>query len=235
MTMKACFPSVPLEAPSCFAGNSESPVRAWLEQYQASKFKFSQGQARALSRLLPLLVCGEQSSQWVFYNESQRQKCKSSEAIAQDDFKRIVLDEKYHEQALECVRRQLCEPVDILSIKRRSQRFFTSLGARKTIEEHFAQIACLDALVCKLMLLIEKGRLAPQHPFVLLCRAIKQDEARHVSVSRKHALMLGYDRSQWREMNAVISRRLFELLNTERAAFGEIGVQLDDIFDVISA
>ncbi|MGL6260886.1 hypothetical protein [Vibrio sp. WXL210] len=235
MTMKACFPSVPVEAPSTFAANSESPVRAWLEQYQTSEFLFSDAQAHALSRLLPLLVCGEQSSQWVFYNESQRQKSHSIEVTAQDDFERIVLDEKYHEQALECVRSQIGEPVDILSIKRRSQRFFASLGARKTIEEHFAQIACLDALVCKLMLFIEKGRLAPQHPFVLLCRAIKQDEARHVSVSKKHALRLGYDKSKWREMDAVISQRLFELLNTERTAFLEIGVQLDDIFDATSA
>ncbi|WP_261836493.1 hypothetical protein [Vibrio ishigakensis] len=235
MTMKACFPSVPLEASSSFAANSESPVRAWLEQYQSSEFRFSEAQAAALSRLLPLLVCGEQSSQWVFYNESQRQKVHSIETNAQDDFERIVLDEKYHEEALECVRSQLAEPVDILAIKRRSQRFFTSLGARKTIEEHFAQIACLDALVCKLMLFIEKGHLAPQHPFVLLCRAIKQDEARHVSVSKRHALTLGYDKSKWKEMDAVISRRLFELLNTEQAAFSEIGVQLDDIFEASSA
>ncbi|GAL15914.1 hypothetical protein JCM19233_6936 [Vibrio astriarenae] len=100
---------------------------------------FSEAQACALSRLLPLLVCGEQSSQWVFYNESRRQKYQSVEATAQDDFERIVLDEKYHEQALECVRSQLAEPVDILSIKRRSQRFFASLGARNTVEEHFAR------------------------------------------------------------------------------------------------
>lgn len=80
------------------------------------------------------------------------------------------------------------------------------------------------------MLFIEKGHLAPQHPFVLLCRVIKQDEARHVSVSKRHALTLGYDKSKWKEMDAVISRRLFDLLNTERAAFSVIGVQLDDIF-----
>ncbi|QIA63111.1 hypothetical protein GT360_06125 [Vibrio astriarenae] len=233
--MKACFPSVPVEAPSSFAAYSKSPVCAWLEHYQSSEFMFSEAQACALSRLLPLLVCGEQSSQWVFYNESRRQKYQSVEATALDDFERIVLDEKYHEQALECVRSQLAESADILSIKRRSQRFFASLGARNKIEEHFAQIACLDALVCKLMLFIEKGHLASQHPFVLLCRAIKQDEARHVSVSKRHALKLGYDKSKWKEMNDVISQQLYDLLNTERAAFSEIGVQIDDVFDLVSA
>ncbi|GAM59092.1 hypothetical protein JCM19231_553 [Vibrio ishigakensis] len=48
-------------------------------------------------------------------------------------------------------------------------------------------------------------------------------------------MTLGYDKSKWKEMDAVISRRLFELLNTEQAAFSEIGVQLDDIFEASSA
>ncbi|MGX9520435.1 hypothetical protein HOP38_08615 [Vibrio mediterranei] len=224
MTMKPCFPAVPLDVPS------ESPVRYWLHEYQHRLLEFTDMERKALSRLLPLLVCGEQSSQWVFYNESVRKK-ESPLAIAANDFERIVADEKYHEEALEWVRHQIEEPADILAIKRRSQRFFASLGARKTFEEHFAQIACLDALVCKLMLFIEKGSLGPHHPFTLLCRAIKQDEARHVSVSKLHAIELGYDKSRWRELNTNISDKLYELLNTERDAFEVLGVNLDMIFE----
>lgn len=222
--MKPCFPAVPIDVPS------ESPVRYWLHEYQYQTLEFTEMERTALSRLLPLLVCGEQSSQWVFYNESIRQQ-KTPLALAANHFERIVADEKYHEEALEWVRNQIEEPADILAIKRRSQRFFASLGAKKTFEEHFAQIACLDALVCKLMLYIEKGSLGPHHPFTLLCRAIKQDEARHVSVSKLHALELGYDKSQWRALNASISEKLFELLSTERDAFAVLGVDLNPIFE----
>jgi hypothetical protein len=81
------------------------------------------------------------------------------------------------------------------------------------------------------MLFIEKGSLGPHHPFTLLCRAIKQDEARHVSVSKLHAIELGYDKSQWRELNTNISDKLYELLNTERDAFEVLGVNLDVIFE----
>ncbi|GAL26027.1 hypothetical protein JCM19239_2358 [Vibrio variabilis] len=84
----------------------------------------------------------------MFYNESQRELPESL-ASARDDFERIVADEQYHEDALELVQSQLELPEDVVAIKRRSQRFFASLGSRKTFEEHFAQIACLDALVCK--------------------------------------------------------------------------------------
>lgn len=222
--MKPCFPSVPFE------GVSESPVKYWLHEYRDTRLDFTDSQKTALSRLLPLLVCGEQSSQWVFYNESQRE-LPDSLASARDDFERIVADEQYHEDALELVQSQLELPKDVIAIKRRSQRFFASLGSRKTFEEHFAQIACLDALVCKIMLYLEKGRLDPHHPFVLLCRSIKQDEARHVTAARQHALALGYDRSEWKALNTLISEKLYKLLNSEREAFEELGITIEHIFD----
>lgn len=222
--MKPCFPAVPFE------GVSESPVKYWLHEYRNTVFDFTDAQQVALSRLLPLLVCGEQSSQWVFYNESQRDLPETLKS-AQSDFERIVADEQYHEDALEFVQAQLEQPGDVVAIKRRSQRFFASLGSRNTFEEHFAQIACLDALVCKIMLSLEKGRLEPQHPFVLLCRSIKQDEARHVTAAKKHAIALGYDRTKWRDLNTSISDKLYKLLNTEREAFETLGITLEAIFD----
>lgn len=222
--MKPCFPAVPFE------GVSESPVKYWLHEYRNTIFEFTQAQQTALSRLLPLLVCGEQSSQWVFYNESQRDLPQTL-ASAQSDFERIVADEQYHEDALEFVQSQLEQPSDVVAIKRRSQRFFASLGSRNTFEEHFAQIACLDALVCKIMLSLEKGRLDSHHPFVLLCRSIKQDEARHVTAAKKHALALGYDRAKWRALNTLISQKLFKLLSTEREAFETLGITLEHIFE----
>ncbi|MFA0441859.1 hypothetical protein BCU70_16650 [Vibrio sp. 10N.286.49.C2] len=223
--MKPCFPALPHTA------ESQSPVKQWLETHCAQPIVFSDAQHVALARLLPLLICGEQSSQWVFHNEVQRQRESNPVLEAAQDFESIVADEQYHEEALEWVRNSLSEPADIVQIKRRSQRFFASLGVKQSFDIHFAQIACLDALVCRLMLAIEKGSFDTRHPFVLLCRAIKQDEAKHVTLSKRHAITLGFDSTQWRDFQLNISKRLYELLATERAAFDTIGVNLDDIFN----
>lgn len=220
--MKPCFAAVPS------SGHSSSPVKLWLETYSHTLIQFSPEQHHALARLLPLLVCGEQSSQWVFYNEAWRNR-HSRQII--EDFEQIVADEQSHEKALELVRNQLTEPDDITTLKRRSQHFFAKLAVTETFSEHFAQIACLDSLVCKVMLAIENGSLGKQHPFSKLCRAIKQDEARHVSLSKKHALTLGFDSKKWPRFRQEISQRLFNLLNTEENAFSQIGVELSALFN----
>ncbi|MCL9780736.1 hypothetical protein M9194_04700 [Vibrio sp. S4M6] len=219
--MKPCFAAVPT------VGQSVSPVKDWLTRFQRTSISFSSQHHMALARLLPLLVCGEQSSQWVFYNESRRLQQNPQAVI---DFEQIVADEQYHEQALEFVRTQLDEPDDITTLKRRSQHFFAQLAVTESFSEHFAQIACLDSLVCKLMLAIENGSLGKTHPFSLLCRAIKKDEAKHVSMSKRHALELGFCTSHWPQFRQDITQRLYDLLVTEEQAFSDIGVDLKMIF-----
>lgn len=222
--MKPCFPSVPLFE------TSQSQVRLWIEQYQAQTIAFQQVHEVALSRLLPLLVCGEQSAQWVFFNEHQRNGHNNVQGCVQA-FERIVADEKLHEAALTLVQCRLAAPNDLLSLKRRSQHFYLEFGHQITFMEHFAQIACLDALVCRIMLAIERGTLGSKHPFTLLCRMIKQDEARHVSASKHYALALGFDKSAWPATRARVADKLRQLLESERAAFETLGVDLDWVFE----
>ncbi|MDN3683056.1 hypothetical protein QWZ04_22375 [Vibrio tapetis subsp. quintayensis] len=221
--MKPCFPTVPL------ASTSESPVCRWIDEFKDKTIVFENEHAVALARLLPLLVCGEQSSQWVFYNEYQRASGQSIRysVIA---FEGIVADEQYHEQALDFVQQQLAAPDDLSKLKRRSQRFYMAFGHQDTLAEHFAQIACLDALVCRIMLAIENGNFGAEHPFTLLCRMIKQDEARHVTLAKQHALTLGFDKSKWRDLRKFVGEKLYGLLDSERCAFEQIGVDLDWVF-----
>jgi len=221
--MKPCFPSVP------FFENSQSQVRHWIEQYQNQTIVFEKEHEAALSRLLPLLVCGEQSAQWVFFNEHQRNS-QGSHQGSEQAFERIVADEQLHEMALALVQRQLPKPSDLPSLKRRSQHFYLEFGHQITFMDHFAQVACLDALVCRIMLAIERGELGAQHPFTLLCRMIKQDEARHVSASKHYALELGFDHSAWPTMRGRVADKLHQLLESERAAFEVLGVDLDWVF-----
>ncbi len=221
--MKPCFPAVPLSS------TSKSPVNFWLNDFNDKQIAFESQHANALARLLPLLVCGEQSSQWVFYNEHKRaQGMKHQSSVAA--FESIVADERYHELALDFVQHQLPIPKDITKLKRRSQRFYVAFGHQDTLAEHFAQIACLDALVCRIMVAMEKSDLGADHPFTLLCRMIKQDEARHVTLAKQHAIALGFDKSQWQNLRAFVSEKLYDLLNSERHAFEQLGVDLDWIF-----
>jgi hypothetical protein len=226
--MKPCFASIPIKASMSL---SNSPVKSWLEHHKQCHFAFSVPHQNALSRLIPLLICGEQSSQWVFYKEKERVKSSQS-ASANDivDLERIVSDEICHEQALSSVLAQLPAPDDIKTIRRRSQVFFAGLGKQLTIEEHYAQIVCLDSWVCKLMLAIEKSALPSSHPFVALCRCIKQDEAKHVSIAKKYAKHSTLSKEQRLRLFGELTQKLHQLLSTERQAFFDIGVDIDALF-----
>ncbi len=226
--MKPCFASIPIQAS---LSQSNSPVKSWLEQHKQCRFTFTALQQIALSRLIPLLICGEQSSQWVFYNEKERFR-QSPSASENDivDLERIVSDEVYHEKALLYVLEQLPTPDDINTIRRRSQLFFAGLGKQLTIEQHYAQIACLDSWVCKLMLALEKSALPCSHPFVSLCRCIKQDEAKHVSIAKKHSKQSALSKEQRLRLFDELTQKLHKLLSTEKQAFLTIGVDIDTLF-----
>ncbi|USD67907.1 hypothetical protein [Vibrio sp. SCSIO 43136] len=221
--MRPCFPSVEQQF------HSKTSVISWLRDFEHQTLSYQTGHDQALARLLPLLICGEQSSQWVFHNERERLIAQGQQESV-EAFEEIVADEQYHEVALEAVMNKLPQPKDITSIKRRSQRFYTLLGRQETLGDHFAQIACLDALVCQIMKVMEKSALGADHPFTLLCRAIKQDEAKHVSIAKKHAKKLGFDRSEWHQFQHNVALKLRVLLESEQQAFSVLNVDLDDIF-----
>jgi len=100
--------------------------------------------------------------------------------------------EQRHESLLRRLRGHCPVPDDLERIRRRAQWFFLQI-ASKNPAVHFARIAGLDSGVCILMSAAEyKTRVFSRAPAILrIFNLIRNEEARHVKFSRKHALELG--------------------------------------------
>ena len=93
------------------------------------------------------------------------------------------------------------------------------------MSEHFARISQLDACVCIIMNAITHCDLGKRYLITQLFDRIKKDEARHVSVSRKHFMQLGGDRSSFRQSRDIVSTKLVFLLGTEAESLTQINTE----------
>lgn len=202
---------------------------AWRKLFLNNKSMLSHRHEEALARLIPLLLCGEQSAIHVFGEEIERlQGSPWSNSVSL--LKEIETDEYTHEQALQTVSSVLMEPVDIHSIKRKARHFYLGLGATSGMIEHFARISELDTCVCIIMNAITHSALGSRHLITQLFERIKQDEARHVYVCRKHYTLLGGERSLLKQGKSSVSKKLVSLLKTEANSFEMLGVDPDALF-----
>lgn len=202
---------------------------AWREQYLYGASKISNRHEEALARLIPLLLCGEQSAIHVFGKEVERLR-GSTLSTSINLLKDIETDEYAHEQALQVVASSLMEPADIHWIKRKARHFYLSLGNTVGMADHFARISQLDACVCIIMNAITHCDLGKDHLIVKLFERIKKDEARHVSICRKHFLQLGGDRASFKENRFAVSTKLVKLLMTQADSFEILGIDSDLMF-----
>ena len=201
----------------------------WRDGFLSGRSKLSHRHEEALARLIPLLLCGEQSAIHVFGVEVERLRGSPwSSCISL--LKDIETDEYAHEQALQSVASMLMEPVDLHSIKRKARSFYISLGSTAGMADHFARISQLDACVCIIMNAITQSDLGKGHLIVRLLDHIKKDEARHVSICRKHFLALGGDRRLFKQNKDSIGSKLVSLLSTQAESFEALGIDPDVLF-----
>jgi hypothetical protein len=201
----------------------------WREQFLCAGSKLSDRHEEALGRLIPLLLCGEQSAIHVFGNEVERLRgSKWSDSIAA--LKQVETDEYAHEQALQTLSSSLMEPADLHWIKRAARHFYLSLGITGGMVEHFARVSQLDACVCIIMNAITHCDLGRHHLITQLFERIKKDEARHVSLCRDHYLQLGGDRCMFTQGRGAIGKKLVPLLATEAGSFESLGIDADRLF-----
>ena len=206
---------------------------AWREQFLCSRSKLSHRHEEALARLIPLLLCGEQSAIHVFGNEVERLRgSKWNDSIAA--LKCIETDEYAHEQALQTLSSSLMEPTDLHWIKRGARHFYLSLGITGGMVEHFARVSQLDACVCIIMNAITHCDLGRHHLITQLFERIKNDEARHVSMCRDHYLQLGGDRNLFKESRGAIGKKLVPLLATQPESFENLGIDADRLFQKLA-
>ncbi|CAA0104822.1 Uncharacterised protein [BD1-7 clade bacterium] len=219
-----CFPS-PGRA---HATHLQHPLIEHLRQHLVLTNHLSRQQRQALSRLVPLLLCGEQSAMHVFHQENDRLKVHPF-SHHMHQLQQIEADEYLHEDALQQLMRQLPLPADLQKIKRRAQVFYTRIERLShDLASHFATISQLDACVCLVMNAMANSDLEGS-AVARLFELIKNDEAKHVTIAREHASQLGHivnvDNSA-----PTIHVELIKLLMPEATAFEAIGIDAERLF-----
>jgi hypothetical protein len=224
-----CFPHpVPLELRRRAAGLTQLRIGGLRD----SLFELAEPQIHALGRLLPALLCGEESAFHVFWRETGRLtdlQFRQSLALA----RRIAAEELEHERLLRELR-NCCPVVDNLaSFRLRARRFFLRMASRDPAL-HFARVAALDSCVCVILAAVAKP-LALAGIVVDTFNRIRGDEARHVRFSREHSCELGADKLLLADTAACVRSELVALLYPLASSFEELGLDADRLFRRIEA
>jgi hypothetical protein len=199
----------------------------WYAHLQTSGPRMSVTELEACARLATVLLCGEQSAIQIFSAEVRRARAP---AEALNVLRAIEVDEQLHENALRAFCEHLPRPGDGHALKRRAQRFFASLGRADDMARHFGQISHLDSAVCKIMWHVEKSSISSVSPLRQIAAMIKNDEARHVVVSRRYASLLGLTSRKRVEDGIAINESLVEMLDPLAESFETVGVDSDRLF-----
>lgn len=143
---------------------------------------------------------------------------------------RIAMDEAGHGWMLNRLRDKLPRSHK-LEVARAMRRFLVRLGGCAPAV-HFARISALDACTCTIMTAVLRH--APEvarnpclaHVFI----RIRGDEARHVRISRRHAIVLGLSQRQLQEETSNVRASLVDLLEPAGDVFEGIGVAPERLF-----
>ncbi|MGB1238649.1 MAG: hypothetical protein ACPG4U_10595 [Pseudomonadales bacterium] len=205
-----------------------SAVAQWCLEHREQPMALNDTQGEALARLVPLLLCGEQSAVLVFNTENAR--LAERERLSADYLNAIEADERHHEEALQLLCDKLPQAPQLHRIKRRSQRFYTRIAQEAvSVAEHFATIAALDRCVSILMHTVARSSIsgsAAAHLFEL----IKKDEARHVSVAQHHSEYLHRGQGALPQAIDWIEEELVEMLRTQEDAFQALDIDSEQLF-----
>jgi hypothetical protein len=149
--------------------------------------RLKDGPAEALSELLQVFACGEESASLAF----ARLGGAPLEDAARRGLARIAGEELIHERLLRGLRGALPAPARDRELRRALFGFYHGI-AHVDIGLHLAAIASLDSAVCVILAaLLEPDRVLAQEPSVAtVFRRIHRDEAGHVRLSRRLAAEL---------------------------------------------
>ncbi len=183
----------------------------------------------ALGRIVPGLLCGEESSVLVFAGERDRlgqAGWLESRAL----FDRIGREEEEHALLLALLREHVPVPGDLPRIQARSRRFLMRIGAAGGVAEHFARIAELDACVCMLMSELLDTPVARNDAMRALFRLIRADERRHVRTSRAHVETLTGEAVAAMDARAWVREELTRLLAYVADSLEVLSIDPDRLF-----
>jgi hypothetical protein len=179
--------------------------------------------AEALAELLAIFACGEESAAISFARLGE----SPIDHVARRELVQIAGEELVHEGLLRRLRGALPKPPRDKGLRRALAHFFHGV-ARTDIGLHLAAIASLDSAVCLILsdLLRPGGVIAQDFAVATIFRRIRQDEAKHVRVSRHIAV--GFARRDLRGEVAESTRvGLVAVLARRGAAFERLGVDAE--------
>jgi len=183
----------------------------------------------ALARLAPALLCGEQSAIKLFQIKDGHVTGQALNASVTLLYS-IEHDETAHEASLQVLRAKLPAAGDEHAIRRRSQAYFAGLGRAETVAHHFGQVSQLDSAVCAIMWYLQHSAVGGSSMIGRLVEHIRHDEARHVSISRRHAFALGLSRDDHSRLGELVRGDLTRMLEYVADSFEDIGIDADLLF-----
>jgi hypothetical protein len=188
--------------------------------------RLGDAQAEALSELLQVFACGEESASLAF----ARLGDSPLEDAACRALARVAGEELIHEGLLRALRGALPAPPPDKELRRVLHRFYHGI-AQADIGLHLASIAALDSAVCLILAeLLKPDRVLAQEPAVnAIFRRIHRDEAGHVRLSRRIAAGL----VQGDVIGAVAETArlgLVGVLARRGAAFETLGIDAERLF-----
>jgi hypothetical protein len=208
-------------APVCFRTGAER-ARA-----MAADIQLATADAEALSELMPVFVCGEESATLAFRHFA---KTFAGSVQAADALRRISGDEDRHERLLQSIRRGLPRQTEQGRPVEELRHFFKAAADRHP-GIHFTRIAALDSSVCGILAALRSSRspVARDRAAGTIFAGIHRDEARHVSLSMPfvHALTT---RSERQETAFEMQSRFVRLLMPSAAALDRLAIDPDRLF-----
>jgi hypothetical protein len=149
--------------------------------------RLADAKAEALSELLQVFACGEESAVLAFADLEG----SPIEDAARRGLARIAGEELIHEGLLRGLRAALPAPARDKDLRSALIRFFHGI-AQADIGRHLAAIAALDSAVCLILAaLLQPGRAIAEEPAIAsIFRRIHRDEAKHVRLARRIAAEL---------------------------------------------
>ncbi|MGQ0557073.1 MAG: hypothetical protein ACT4PN_14140 [Nitrospiraceae bacterium] len=142
----------------------------------------------------------------------------------------IEHDETAHEASLQVLRTKLPAAHDEHAIRRRSQAYFAGLGRADSVAHHFGQVSQLDSAVCAIMWHMQQSAVGGNSLIGRLVERIRHDEARHVSISRRHACALGLSRDDYSRVGELVRGGLTHMLEYVADSFEDIGIDASLLF-----
>lgn len=206
-------------ASACFS------ARRGSQPAHAARLALSDEAAQALADLLPILMCGEASAEWVFEAVAAALTDGANANLAAA-LQGIAEDEQRHGLWLSQLKAGL-PPPSARGTTRRAAHFLRTL-ASDDLAIHLSRVAALDAGVCVVLAEVcARGTPIAANPALLnVFSRIRRDEGRHVRISRRCAAALGVSSvTELVERRAVLAG-FAALLAPKAATFAAIGVDM---------